>query len=58
MPPDTPFLGTEDGREFFRVLIRGEKQDLVLFLKALQGDPVAAIVAVPNKGLFQPKNAR
>jgi hypothetical protein len=26
--PDTPFVGTEDGREFFRVLIRGEKQDM------------------------------
>lgn len=28
VPADTPFVGTEDGREFFRVLIRGEKQDM------------------------------
>ncbi len=28
MPPDTPIVGTENGREFFRVLIRGESQDL------------------------------
>jgi Asp/Glu/hydantoin racemase len=28
VPPDTPVVGTEDGREFFRVLIRGDKQDL------------------------------
>lgn len=28
VPPDTPFVGTEGGREFFRVLIRGEKQDM------------------------------
>ncbi|HVY17525.1 MAG TPA: aspartate/glutamate racemase family protein [Rhodopila sp.] len=27
-PVDTPFIGTEDGREFFRVLIMGEKDDL------------------------------
>ena len=27
-PADTPFVGTEGGREFFRVLIRGEKQDM------------------------------
>ncbi|MEA2738394.1 MAG: hypothetical protein QOH05_1701, partial [Acetobacteraceae bacterium] len=25
---DTPFIGTEDGDEFFRVLILGEKQDM------------------------------
>ncbi len=28
VPPDTPIVGTEGGREFFRVLIRAEKQDL------------------------------
>ncbi|MBL6455170.1 aspartate/glutamate racemase family protein [Belnapia sp. T6] len=28
VPADTPIAGTEDGREFFRVLIRAEKQDL------------------------------
>lgn len=28
VPPDTPFVGTEDGREFFRVLILAEKQDM------------------------------
>lgn len=33
-PPDTPFVGTEDGKEFFRVLIRGEKQDMDVALAA------------------------
>jgi hypothetical protein len=28
VPDDTPFVGTEHGREFFRVLIKGEKQDM------------------------------
>lgn len=28
VPADTPIAGTEGGREFFRVLIRGEKQDI------------------------------
>ena len=28
VPLDTPFTGTEDGREFFRVLVLGEKQDM------------------------------
>jgi len=28
VPPDTPFIGTEDGCEFFRVLILGEKHDM------------------------------
>ncbi len=28
VPPDTPIVGTENGREFFRVLIRGETQDM------------------------------
>jgi len=28
VPDDTPIVGTEGGREFFRVLIRGEAQDL------------------------------
>lgn len=28
VPLDTPFVGTERGREFFRVLILGEKQDM------------------------------
>lgn len=28
VPLDTPFVGTENGREFFRVLIRGEKPDM------------------------------
>ncbi len=32
--PDTPFVGTEDGREFFRVLIRGEKPDMDVGLAA------------------------
>jgi hypothetical protein len=34
VPPDTPFVGTEDGGEFFRVLIRGEKQDMDVALAA------------------------
>ena len=33
-PADTPFVGTEDGDEFFRVLILGEKQDLNVALAA------------------------
>jgi hypothetical protein len=28
VPPDTPIVGTEGGREFFRVLIRGEAPDM------------------------------
>jgi Asp/Glu/hydantoin racemase len=28
VPPDTPFIGTEKGQEFFRVLILGEKDDM------------------------------
>jgi len=28
VPLDTPIAGTETGREFFRVLIKGEKQDM------------------------------
>jgi Asp/Glu/hydantoin racemase len=28
VPADTPFIGTEDGVEFFRVLILGEKRDM------------------------------
>jgi hypothetical protein len=32
--PDTPFVGTEGGREFFRVLVRGEKQDMDVALAA------------------------
>jgi hypothetical protein len=34
VPLDTPFVGTEDGREFFRVLVRGEKQDMDVGLAA------------------------
>jgi len=34
VPPDTPFVGTEDGEEFFRVLILGEKQDMDIGLAA------------------------
>lgn len=33
-PVDTPFVGTEDGKEFFRVLILGEKQDMDIALAA------------------------
>jgi Asp/Glu/hydantoin racemase len=31
---DTPFVGTEDGEEFFRVLIRGEKENMDVALAA------------------------
>src|ERR1700744_2634700 len=34
VPLDTPIIGTEDGREFFRVLIMGEKQDMDIGLAA------------------------
>jgi hypothetical protein len=34
VPPDTPLVGTENGQEFFRVLVRGEKQDLDVALAA------------------------
>jgi Asp/Glu/hydantoin racemase len=34
VPRDTPIAGTEGGREFFRVLIKGEKQDLDVALAA------------------------
>jgi Asp/Glu/hydantoin racemase len=32
VPLDTPFIGTEGGREFFRVLILGEKDDMEVAL--------------------------
>ncbi|HUZ62807.1 MAG TPA: aspartate/glutamate racemase family protein [Acetobacteraceae bacterium] len=32
VPPDTPVVGTENGREFFRVLIKAEKQDMDIAL--------------------------
>jgi Asp/Glu/hydantoin racemase len=34
VPADTPFVGTENGQEFFRVLILGEKQDMDVELAA------------------------
>jgi Asp/Glu/hydantoin racemase len=34
VPADTPFIGTEDGEEFFRVLILGQKQDMDIALAA------------------------
>ncbi len=34
VPLDTPIVGTEQGREFFRVLIRGESQDMDVDLAA------------------------
>src|SRR3954452_18092357 len=34
VPADTPVAGTEGGREFFRVLIRGEAEDMDLDLAA------------------------
>ena len=34
VPLDTPIVGTEQGREFFRVLIRGESQDMDVALAA------------------------
>jgi hypothetical protein len=32
VPLDTPFIGTENGREFFRVLIKAEKDDMDIAL--------------------------
>lgn len=32
VPPDTPVVGTENGREFFRVLIKAEKEDMDIAL--------------------------
>jgi hypothetical protein len=34
VPLDTPIVGTEDGVEFYRVLIRGEKEDMDIGLAA------------------------
>jgi hypothetical protein len=34
VPLDTPIAGTEGGREFFRVLIRGEQEDMDIALAA------------------------
>ncbi len=34
VPADTPIAGTENGREFFRVLIRGESEDMDVDLAA------------------------
>ena len=34
VPADTPIVGTEHGREFFRVLVRGEKQEMDIALAA------------------------
>jgi hypothetical protein len=34
VPADIPVVGTEGGREFFRVLIKGEKQDMDVALAA------------------------
>jgi hypothetical protein len=34
VPADTPFIGTESGLEFFRVLVRGESQDMDVALAA------------------------
>src|SRR6185312_15878216 len=34
VPADTPIVGTEHGREFFRVLVRAEQQDMDVALAA------------------------
>jgi Asp/Glu/hydantoin racemase len=34
VPPETPVVGTEEGREFFRVLVLGGKQDMDIGLAA------------------------
>jgi len=34
VPADTPVVGTEHGREFFRVLVRGEKEEMDVALAA------------------------
>jgi Asp/Glu/hydantoin racemase len=40
VPPDTPISGTENGREFFRVLIKAQKEDMDVDLA--EADVVAA----------------
>jgi Asp/Glu/hydantoin racemase len=34
VPPDTPIVGTENGKEFYRVLIEGESEDMDVALAA------------------------
>jgi hypothetical protein len=46
-PLDTPMVGTENGREFFRVLIKAEKQDMDIALA--EQDVVAAGIELVGK---------
>ena len=49
VPLDTPFVGTENGREFFRVLIKGEKDDMDVALAEQDiVDAGQALVAQPS----------
>ena len=52
VPADTPLVGTENGREFFRVLIKGEKDDMDI--EAAERDVVEAgkrlVAAHPDVG--------
>jgi hypothetical protein len=51
-PPDTPIAGTENGREFFRVLIKAEKEDLDIALaeQDIAGAGIELVRNNPNVG--------
>ena len=52
VPPDTPRVGTENGREFFRVLIKGESDDMdvALALQDVVGAGEALVAQHPDVG--------
>jgi hypothetical protein len=52
VPLDTPLIGTENGREFFRVLIKGESvdMDVVLAEEDVVGAGKALVAAHPDVG--------
>jgi hypothetical protein len=51
-PPDTPIAGTENGKEFFRVLIKAEKEDLDVALaeEDVVGAGIELVRADPSIG--------
>jgi Asp/Glu/hydantoin racemase len=51
-PPDTPIAGTESGQEFFRVLIKAEKEelDVALAVQDVIGAGMQLLRANPNIG--------
>ena len=51
VPSDTPIVGTEDGQEFFRVLILGEKQDMDIALAAQDILGAARKLVAENPGI-------